>query len=276
MSKSCAVFGFGYLGRPLAERLYQSGWNVAALKKSLTSDDINLPLDLRAADLADEVVFQTALNGWKNADTWIFLLPPSAVPDYAETVRRWVRAAEQGSVQQLIFTSSTSVYGDAARVVDEYSEPDPRTANAHKILAAETAVRNSSVPNRDIFRLGGLYCAERHPVYRLSGRSGIENGQHAVNILHRERAVAALAYAAEQPNGLRIRNLMETRHPSRAEFYRAEAVQLGLPEPEFADNGGSGKTVGTAYSDFAAFLHIPESCGETVSFDPFAEWMFGA
>ena len=38
---ACAILGFGYLGRPLAERLYQHGCRVSALKRRLTSDDIN-------------------------------------------------------------------------------------------------------------------------------------------------------------------------------------------------------------------------------------------
>ena len=29
---ACAILGFGYLGRPLAERLYQHGCRVSALK----------------------------------------------------------------------------------------------------------------------------------------------------------------------------------------------------------------------------------------------------
>ena len=48
---ACAILGFGYLGRPLAERLYQHGCRVSALKRRLTSDDINLPIGLHTADL---------------------------------------------------------------------------------------------------------------------------------------------------------------------------------------------------------------------------------
>ena len=42
------ILGFGYLGRPLAERAYQAGAEVAAIKRHISSDDINLPIALEA------------------------------------------------------------------------------------------------------------------------------------------------------------------------------------------------------------------------------------
>lgn len=254
--KRCAIFGFGYLGRPLAEKLYQNGWQLAALKRSLTSDDINLPLDLRAADLNGSAELQTAFRDWRGFDCWVFLLPPSSVADYAGSVRQWVEAAEAGRVGQIVLASSTSVYGSRSRLCDEHSAPEAETPSAQKIVAAEAIVRESSVPNRDIFRLGGLYCAQRHPVFRLSGRTQIEGGQQRVNMLHRERAVNALAYGVAHADGMRVRNLVENRHPSRAEFYTAEAIKSGVPVPQFCDDGGEGKTVCTAYADFADYLAV--------------------
>lgn len=255
-TKRCAIFGFGYLGRPLAEKLYQKGWQIAALKRSLTSDDINLPLELRAADVDCADDFQTALRDWRGFDCWVFLLPPSASGDYAERVRQWVSAAETGGVRHLVLTSSISVYGSRSRECGEHCGLEAETDSAQKIIEAEEAVRQSAVPNRDIFRLGGLYCAERHPVFRLSGRTAVAGGRQRVNMLHRERAVGALARAAAFSDGLRIRNLVENRHPSRAEFYTAEAAKLGLPPPVFLDDGAEGKTVVTVYEDFADCLNV--------------------
>lgn len=54
----CAILGMGYLGRPLAEKMFEGGSRVSALKRSITSDDINLPINLHAADLNDAQVFQ--------------------------------------------------------------------------------------------------------------------------------------------------------------------------------------------------------------------------
>ena len=48
------ILGFGYLGRPLAERAYQAGAEVAAVKRRLSSDDINLPIELDGVDAGDD------------------------------------------------------------------------------------------------------------------------------------------------------------------------------------------------------------------------------
>ena len=57
---STAILGLGYLGRPLAQKFYENGSEVAALKRHLTSDDINLPIQLDTVDLNRADIFQMA------------------------------------------------------------------------------------------------------------------------------------------------------------------------------------------------------------------------
>lgn len=153
-----SITGLGYLGLPLAQKFYRHGSRVAAIKRSLTSDDINLPIHLDTFDLNRTDTFQTAL--WRHhADkpVWFFLLPPSFLAHYADTVKQWAELARACNVQHLIFTSSTSVYGDKARECNETAAPDPQTESARQILAAEQHLLDNGVPNIDILRLGGLY-----------------------------------------------------------------------------------------------------------------------
>ncbi|ASK28380.1 Rossmann-fold NAD(P)-binding domain-containing protein [Neisseria chenwenguii] len=243
----CAIHGFGYLGRPLALKLYEHGSRVVALKRSLTSDDINLPLRLDITDLNQAGVFQTAFwQEWADYPTWFWLLPPSALKDYCGVLSQWLKLAESFQVQHLIFTSSTSVYGDAPRFCDETAPPDPQTDNAKMLLAAEKLLLESRIPHIDILRLGGLYCAERHPVSRLSGRQNIKGGSRPVNVIRRDLAVEILFQTASNPQGRRLGNAVEPDHPGRAEFYTREAAKLGLAAPGFdpADTSG-GKVVGS-------------------------------
>ena len=169
---------------------------------------------------------------------------------YANTVKQWAELARTCHVQHLIFTSSTSIYGDKARECDETSAPDPQTESARQILAAEQYLLDSGVPNIDILRLGGLYCAERHPVNRLVQKQNIPGGNQPVNIVHRDIAVETLFQTTLHPNGRRIRNIVEPRHPTRRDFYTAEAAKLGLPPPDFAPDGTvGGKIVNTVSAD---------------------------
>ncbi|HGO8862071.1 TPA: SDR family oxidoreductase [Neisseria meningitidis] len=241
-----SITGLGYLGLPLAQKFYQHGSRVAAIKRSLTSDDINLPIHLDTFDLGSTDAFQTAL--WRHhADkpVWFFLLPPSSLTHYADTVKQWSELARACNVQHLIFTSSTSVYGDTARECDETATPDPQTESARQILAAEQHLLDSGISNIDILRLGGLYCAERHPVSRLVQKQNIPGGNRPINIVHRNIAVESLFQTAFNPGGRRLKNIIEPRHPTRREFYTEEAAKLGLPALDFAPDDSVGKIIRT-------------------------------
>lgn len=241
-----SITGLGYLGLPLAQKFYQHGSRVAAIKRSLTSDDINLPIHLDTFDLGSTDAFQTAL--WRHhADkpVWFFLLPPSSLTHYADTVKQWAELARACNVQHLIFTSSTSVYGDTARECDETATPDPQTESARQILAAEQHLLDSGISNIDILRLGGLYCAERHPVSRLVQKQNIPGGNRPINIVHRNIAVESLFQTAFNPGGRRLKNIIEPRHPTRREFYTEEAAKLGLPALDFAPDDSVGKIIRT-------------------------------
>ena len=257
-SPDASILGLGYLGRPLSQKLYEHGSRVAAIKRSLTSDDINLPIHLDTLDLNQDSAFPSADRAcdttiWQHhADkpVWFCLLPPSSLTHYADTVKQWAELARACNVQHLIFTSSTSVYGDKARECDETAISDPQTESARQILAAEQYLLDSGIPNIDILRLGGLYCAERHPVSRLVQKQNIPGGNRLVNIVHRDIAVETLFQTTLHPNGRRIRNIVEPRHPTRRDFYTAEAAKLGLPPPDFAPDGtGGGKIVNTVSAD---------------------------
>lgn len=149
------------------------------------------------------------------------------------------------NVQHLIFTSSTSVYGDTARECDETATPDPQTESARQILAAEQHLLDSGISNIDILRLGGLYCAERHPVSRLVQKQNIPGGNRPINIVHRNIAVESLFQTAFNPGGRRLKNIIEPRHPTRREFYTEEAAKLGLPHSDFAPDDSMGKIIRT-------------------------------
>ena len=142
------------------------------------------------------------------------------------------------------------MYGNQARICDETTPPDPQTESARQILAVEQALFESVVPHIDILRLGGLYSADRHPVTKLVQKTRIQGGNLPVNILHKDLAVQVLFQTVCQADGKRIRNIVEPRHPSWAEFYTAEAAKLGLPAPDFIiDDKSNGKIVNTVCAD---------------------------
>lgn len=242
------IFGFGFLGKPLAEKLTERGHKVRAIKRYLTSDDICLPIELDCLDMAQGQY----LEQWAEFEVWVWLLPPSSIENYADIAKRWVNTAVRFGVKHVIFASTTSVYGYGHRECNEYSSLDPQAASACKVVDAEQSILNGGVTHTDVLRLGGLYSAERHPLYTLLKRDTNSGGLQPVNMLHRDRAVSVLIYAINHPNGMRIRNIVESAHPTKKEFYASEARKLGLPTPVFDDGDvDQGKIVHTVFNDFA-------------------------
>lgn len=256
--QDCAILGMGYLGRPLAEKLHESGREVAALKRYITSDDVNLPIALDSVDLnqhalRDLNIWQT----WRNKPVWICLLPPSALADYTGVLSSWLALAREYGVTHVIYGSSTSVYGNEERLCHEDTPLAPTGSSAEKVCAAEQLFLNSGMANIDILRFGGLYSAARHPLTSLLKRRNIAGAHQPVNMLHQDRAVAALVQAADSPAGVRIRNIVENSHPSKYLFYAQEARKLGLPAADFdMDDHQTGKTVISRFDDFAAVCRL--------------------
>ncbi|MDO4434529.1 MAG: NAD-dependent epimerase/dehydratase family protein [Alysiella sp.] len=247
MNTSILIIGMGFLGRPLAERCHQYGMNVRAVKRQQTSDDINLPIHM------DFVALSPTFRQpeWSNYPTWVILLPPTGIKDYTATIAQLTQHAHESQIKHLIYASSISVYGNQARQCDEHSSLNPESQSAQSIVAAEQSCLNTGIDHTDILRLAGLYAAERHPINSLLQRQNIKGAAQAVNMLHRDRAVAALFQAALNPNGTRIRNIVENDHLSRQVFYRREAQSLGLPEPHWdtSDTDTNGRIITSLYTD---------------------------
>ena len=244
------ILGMGYLGRPLAQRLSAAGMRVGATRSRVDEADQALPWRVRAFDLQDFQAAHPALADWASAATWVCLLPPSCCADYVARLGEWLAWVHTCGAVHVVYSSSISVYGDAVRVCDEDSVPEPQTESARRVWAAEQAFVCSGVPHVSILRLGGLYSASRHPLHSLLKRSNHAGVHQPVNMIGQDAAVAALQRAIATPAGIRIRNIVETPHPSKQAFYATEAKRLGLPEPSFdLQDQRSGKMVHSLYHD---------------------------
>lgn len=80
-----------------------------------------------------------------------------------EQVNHWgtaelVYAVEESNVKKLIYASSSGIYGDSEDIVDEQTEPKPKTFYAiSKLRGEEHVSRLSSKMDTYIFRCGNVY-----------------------------------------------------------------------------------------------------------------------
>ncbi|TDX16967.1 nucleoside-diphosphate-sugar epimerase [Buttiauxella sp. BIGb0552] len=250
--KKVAIVGLGWLGMPLAMSLSARGWQVTGSKTTLDGVDAARMsgIDSYQLQLTPELVCDSDdLDALLDADALVITLPARRTGEgddfYLQAVQEIVDSALAHNIPRIIFTSSTSVYGEAEGSVKETSSLEPVTASGRVLKELETWLHDLPGTSVDILRLAGLVGPERHPGRFLAGKTDVVNGAHGVNLVHLEDVISAITLLLQAPKGGHIYNLCAPAHPTRAEFYSLMARQMNLDAPLFRTEtqNGHGKLV---------------------------------
>ncbi|MFY8147731.1 MAG: SDR family oxidoreductase [Prochlorococcaceae cyanobacterium] len=208
------ILGCGYVGSALA-RHWRGDPDLNVRVTTTRSERLQ-----ELAPLADEVLvaqghdreaLRTALEGSTAA---VLCLAPGGTrlvgPElyeatYLDTFRNLAALLpELPALEQLIYTGSGSVYGDAAGGwVEEGTPPAPRDRHGEILLESERLLLGLRSPQRRVcvFRLGALYGPGRELVSRLARLAGNTlpgDGRQHGSWIHRDDVVAALDLALRQ------------------------------------------------------------------------------
>ena len=150
-------------------------------------------------------------------------------------------AEENQCSRKLIYTSSTSVYGDHEGLwVDETSELKTTTDQGKILIETERVFQSLHHLgwNVCILRLSEIYGPKRELSSRLKhfeGRFLPGNGSNYSNMIHVEDVVHAIDYSINhQLNG--VYNLADDDHPTRKELYEAVVKKFALPSINWDPN----------------------------------------
>lgn len=241
MTNDISIIGLGWLGWSLAKQLMTSGYHVCgsvtsmAKKQQLTT--VKPEIDVHCWQAGEETVLPASLL----ARAMIITIPPGKLSDYFAALQTLLAQAREGGVQQLIYISSTSVYGGNGRC-DETSPLMPETAQAATLLQVEQCVQQAGFPCWNILRPSGLIGPGRYPGRFLSGKT-LAGGGRVVNLVHQSDVIGAImALLTQARSG--IFNLASPDHPTRAVFYQQACQLAGLPLPIFSDMNDDGKVIG--------------------------------
>ncbi|NWF59502.1 MAG: SDR family oxidoreductase [Fischerella sp.] len=201
-----AIIGCGYVGSVVAQSWQQ---NQAFIVTATTTT----PERVTALQtIAQRVVVLQGndLEGLKtilkNQDVVLLSVGAKGVNTYEETylqtARNLVSVLKQTpSVQQLIYTSSNSVYGEQnGALVDEETPVAPTTPSG-KILnetEQELLSATSEILRVCVLRLGGIYGPNRELVKiysRIAGTTRPGNGKEPANWIHLDDITAAIEFA---------------------------------------------------------------------------------
>lgn len=235
MSK-ISILGCGWLGLPLAKSLLSKNHE---LKTSTTSPEKienleNLGLNPFLISISD--VIEGDISGFLN-DTEILIvdIPPNLRrnenDDFAAKIKTLIPEIEKSSVEKVLYVSATSVYDDDEnfRIITEETPENPETESGKQLLSAEKSFFESKKFKTTSLRFGGLYGEERHPIYYLSGKSGIANPDAPINLIGLQDCIGIIEKIIEKEAWNEVFNGVNPQHPSRKEYYNGKATSLGLP-----------------------------------------------
>lgn len=210
------LIGVGFLGKPLAQKLTQEGYDVVGT----TTREFDLLKDPVPANL-------------KSCDVVIYDVPPLTGLEAVE------RCFQQfPSEQKFIYISSTSIFGPVAGPIDESYTPPENSPYAPVVLALEQIAKRQFI-NLCLLRFGGLYgnteTAKRHPATFLAGKTHLKTGGEFLHLVHIEDCIEAILSVIEENFFPGEFNIVSDLRITKKEYYTTMAKILGLEAPEYDD-----------------------------------------
>lgn len=230
------IAGCGYVGSALAAELAGEGHEVWGLKR----DPSTLPPGVRpfAADLRDAMTLAAlppALDAVVYAATADGFHDEAYRAAYVDGPRALLEAlASQGQApRRVLFTSSTSVYGQAeGEWVDEETPAEPSGFSGRRMLEGEGVFLGGPFP-ATVLRLGGIYGPGRSSLVEKVRSGEAECGPEPswTNRIHRDDIAGALRHLIALDAPAPVYLGVDREPAGLCEIYRWIAARLGLPAP---------------------------------------------
>lgn len=247
-SPTVMLCGCGWLGQPLGQRLARMSLRVFGTSTRATQLDILKEQGIEPIEFvmdktdSQQTVFATSmLSALAQTDILVVNIPPGRrhlhAPPFIAAIKQLIQhAIRQQPNINVIFISTTSVFGELTGAVDEDTAVEPVTASGRAHADIEQWCLNQYPQQACVVRLAGLIDDLRHPVTSLVKRPALANGEHCVNLVHKDDVVNALIKILlddfKRVAG-RIFHLCAPDHPTRQEYYQAAAAHKGLGEVTF-------------------------------------------
>ncbi|MEX0288140.1 MAG: SDR family oxidoreductase [Flavobacteriaceae bacterium] len=242
MSSVVGVLGCGWLGLPLARALIKEGLVVHG---STTSSE-KLELLKNEGIVPTRIVLgETEIEGAIDAflaplNILILNVPPKLrranTENYVQKIKLLLSHIKDSNIRQIVFISSTSVYGDVQGEVTEDTPPKPTSRSGIQLLQTEQLLKNEDSLETTIIRFGGLIGPQRHPITFLSGRTELKNGEYHINLIHLNDCIGMVLFILENNYWNETFNGVYPDHPLKADYYIKEAQKRGLPPPKYVAN----------------------------------------
>jgi len=239
-----SILGCGWLGLPFGEFMVEKGYLV---RGSTTSEEKLAALEDKGIQpfllqASAKTLMGEGLSDFFESEILVLNIPPRRRRDNVEEahqqeMRHIMQAAESGAVERILFISSTGVYGNENREMTEVDIPHPKRNSAKALVQVEKALQQLPGIQTTILRMAGLVGGDRKAGRFLAGKKDVKNGDAPVNMVHRDDCIQVMHEVIQQQVWGEIFNVCADEHPTRKDFYTAQAGKDGLEPPTFAKTG---------------------------------------
>lgn len=165
-----------------------------------------------------------------DSETLVVNIPYKGVEEFRALVRR----IEGSGISNVIFVSSTSVYGNKDGVI---SEKDDDCLMPCALLDIEVLFSSSSHFSTTVIRFGGLIGYSRNPAFFFKNNRLVKSPDSTVNLIHRDDCVNIISLIIKQKAWGATFNCCADSHPTKREFYTYAAEASGVQLPTFSVEG---------------------------------------
>jgi nucleoside-diphosphate-sugar epimerase len=237
MDKKIALLGCGWLGFPLALKLKSVGYTVLGTTTSQSKVELferNSILPVVCAVGDSENGIQPLIDFQPSV---LFITYPLGARRMQENEHlfhvEWIKShLNLNSLQQVVLTSSTSVYPDGFGVMDETNTIRPEGKGLMQ-LEFEEGLKEIFGDKLVILRLAGLIGEGRHPGKFLAGRKGLSNGDAPVNLVQLSDVLDFCEIVVSRNVLNTVYNVCNDEHPAKEVYYFNKALESNLEPPQF-------------------------------------------
>jgi nucleoside-diphosphate-sugar epimerase len=243
--KRISILGCGWLGFPLAKRLQEIGIT-SSIKGSTTSASKldafgNAGIEGYLMDLKPETKLDVvAANSFFETDVVVIAVPPRMSKNepgtYPAQMQMVAEAIRNSPAKEIIFVSSTGIYPDLNRIMEESDVDMPEKSALPDMVSAENIIASLRPEcTVTILRMSGLLGYNRIPGKYVKGQKNMVTGNIPVNYVHRDDAVGAIIAVLKQGVANDTFNIVTPQHPVRRDVYERSCAAFGWEAPTFRE-----------------------------------------
>lgn len=219
-----SILGSGWLGLPLATKLYKQGFDV---KASTRHRERFSELETAGTSAFYVDIDQLSdIREFLDSDILIINITSKNQTGFADLIQK----IEKSPIQNVLFISSTSVYQNLNR---EVSEDEKAEDHSSVLWQIEQQFQASQHFQTTILRFSGLIDKRRHPGRFFRNGRSVPQADAPVNLIHLDDCLGIINAILQQQAWGEIFNGCADTHPAKREFYSYARQLMGLSPPEF-------------------------------------------